>query len=152
MKDEIYNIIKQELKNNYQILKEDNTRTIQDARELEGRNSSRYDTMKIETSWLATSQIKRIANLEEEINLSEHYILPKDPKIVKTGTLITVSNNGKTQKYFMLPFQRVKNISYNNETIYLISAQAPISKSLTNKKVGDETYFNKNKIVIENIE
>lgn len=151
MKEKLLKIIKESLKKDYQSITEIVNDYVKDAQGMEGRNASRYDTMRIETSWTAASQSARAKKLEHEIKLADIYN-PINTTIIKNGSLVEINNDDKKNYYFILPFAGGKSIEYQGNKITVLNLQAPLAKEIIEHKKGDTITLNNRQHYICNVQ
>lgn len=151
IKEEIFKKLMEQLEKNHKKNQEEITSISDAAIDAPGRNESRYDTSKVELSYLATSLSKKIVELEETIKILSGFSLPMEQKKILLGSLIEISTPGKNQTLFLLPSGGGIKINFENLEIITISKSAPIFKAIINKEVGDIIFFNKETFEIKKV-
>lgn len=152
-KQEVIAHIKRILNENLEVAKKSYDLSKNDLTELPTRNESRYDTMGIETSWLADGLADRISELERDIYEIDKLKIPANKNIVLICSLVYLKNitDNKDEKYIILPAGGGQEIPYNGTPIQIISNNAPLSQSLFGKKKGDRVELVLPKRIIEYI-
>ena len=113
---------------------------------LEGKSSmgDKYETTK---EMLKQEEKKVATQLElcyKQLSIVTNQKL-KTYKHVEAGTLIRSGN-----MYFMILIG-IGKITVVNKDVFIVSAIAPISKSLLGKKTGDKFTFNKKELIIDEV-
>lgn len=122
-----------------------------------GAMQSRYDTFKEEAQMLKDGFARQLNIASDILNKINMYssMFEKNKKIdlyIKTGSIINILiDNKKEENYFI--FFNMSNESFPilNEKYFVISPDAPISKELLNKEIGDEIDFRGKSMEVLNI-
>ena len=142
MKDkrEIIEYVINKLKQDLKVTKKTFEQSNKDASELPGPMQSRYDTMGIETAWLADGMAGRISELEKDIYTMEHLKIPKtrDKILICSVVGLRDTSTEERQDYFILPSGGGEEIPYNGSALTIISNKSPLSQSLFGHKQGDK--------------
>lgn len=109
---------------------------------------NKYDTLGLEASYLAQGQARRVAELENDLDiyskLSPRYF--SAGASVSIGALVTVITNKGSEKYFFLgPAAGGLTLNIDDQEISVITPSAPLAQSLIGKKVSDEVTLKLNK-------
>lgn len=108
----------------------------------EGRMQSRYDTQKIEASYLANTYASMIENIKTEINQIQSISIPNSNNKIEVGHCALVATiDDKTPKeeiYFILP-TGITCSTYGDMMcdVIFVSLSSPIGSALLSKKEGD---------------
>ncbi|MEO0335251.1 MAG: GreA/GreB family elongation factor [Pseudomonadota bacterium] len=110
----------------------------------EARAENKYDTRGLEASYLAGAQAKRASELRETISkLRQNKIrLYHEEEPIQGLALVSVeSENGETKKFFIVPAEGGAKVQVDGQTVFLVTPESPIGKTLWNLKLGDEFEF-----------
>lgn len=95
----------------------------------------KYDTRKVEASYLAGGQAKRLTQIACEINLLQNMNIAK-----KTSISITVGSCFQLNTesiYFLSPQTGAMTINFENQAITIISLKSPIGEAALDLEVND---------------
>ncbi len=106
--------------------------------ELEGRNQSRYDTMRIETSWVASGLDKRAEEARRELVIARSFRLPERNGRITNGSYVECSVNGAREDYFILPFYGGRDVDDGEVEYLVVTPETPLAKELIGRSDGDE--------------
>lgn len=109
---------------------------------------NKYDTLGLEASYLAQGQARRVAELENDLDiyskLSPRYFSAGSP--VSIGSLVTVvTNKGDKKYYFLGPAAGGLTLNIDGQEVSVISPSTPLAQSLIGKEIGDEVTLKLNK-------
>lgn len=114
------------------------------------RMQSRYDTLAIESAWLADSLAESFRSKQEAITRLRQMRLPETPDRCFVGCVVGI---GPTEEniesvYFLVPAAggvdlEVDGLAFPVKTVTL---QAPAGKALVGKSVGDEVSIRKGRV------
>lgn len=110
---------------------------IEDTQGMEGRNQSRYDTMRVESSLVARGLSRREGQLAQELSRAKNYRFSDLGDYVHLGSLVELEKNSVASHYLFLPFASGTKIEYENNSIMVLSAETPIAKSFFGKRTGE---------------
>ena len=105
--------------------------------ELEGRNQSRYDTMRIETSWVASGLDKRVQEVRKELAIAHSFSLPQTNGTVTIGSYVSCAVEGQKENYFILPFCGGRDVEDEDCEYLIVTPESPIAQMLMGKKDGE---------------
>jgi hypothetical protein len=117
---------------------------------LEGRNMSRYDTMRIEGSWVVDGMKKEQDQLLKELTYAKGFKLPEYSSNITLGSLVLISTPQFQEQYFILPFYGGYETVFRNNSLIVITPLSPIAKILIGKTIFEEFEFNNLRYKIEN--
>lgn len=121
----------------------------------EMKQEGKYDTRKIEASYLAGAQARRVAELEMELNKFQNLPLEdySGQSEVFLGTLVRCqkhrANGTEEVSYFLSPGMGGLQFDVNQTTIQVISKDSPIGKELLQVEVGDSFELKTKKETLE---
>ena len=123
-----------------------------DVSKQEGAMQSRYDTHRIEGSWLADAMHIRRDELKQQLRRAQAYGLPSSPRrVVCEGALVYVRFSGVRTAYFILPFAGGCELVVDDEEITVISPDAPIAQQLLGRLPGEKVPFRNQIVQIEEV-
>lgn len=102
------------------------------------QSEGKYDTRRVEASYLASAQRKRVEELEQELQLIDEMDLEHTGKILSVGSLVTLEHNGLTRRYFISSTAGGTMVQLEGETILCLSAFSPIGSAAIGLEVGDQ--------------
>lgn len=134
-------LIVEELERIRQIALNATQTAIDDATDDETVSQNRYDTLALEAAYLAHGQAVRVKECESDIirykNLPVRQF--EHDEHISTGALVELADEHDKSYFFYLgPCAGGVTVSYQGETIALITAQAPLGKAMLGKQVDDE--------------
>ena len=105
-----------------------------------GRMQSRYDTIGVESAWVADGLAKALNEKEMFINRLANFRLDEVGDKVSLGSIIGISTEGTSllEYYFMLPVAGGYKLQVGDKTIITLTPITPLGKTLIGKQVGDE--------------
>ena len=102
---------------------------------------TQYDTLAIESAYLAEGQSKRIAEIKHAIALMQELKLPvltSDSEVV-LGACVKVVDSGEQESwYFVAPVAGGLQFNIEGRTITVITPQSPIGNALIGKVCDDD--------------
>jgi transcription elongation GreA/GreB family factor len=114
--------------------------TFATATNAEHAAESKYDTFKLESSYLARGQARRVEELTQALD-SLQTLLPKelnDTSLVQLGALVRLeSGDGRKSTLFFAAAAGGETISVAGEEITLITAHSPLGEALLGRTGGD---------------
>lgn len=107
--------------------------------------TSKYETLALESSYIAQGQANRAAELRGDIQKLKSLKLEdfnnKTP--LASGALVTINNEEANEKlYFLSPCSGGVKISFKNQNITLITASSKIGEEIFGATVGDTFEIN----------
>jgi transcription elongation GreA/GreB family factor len=103
------------------------------------KSDGKHDTRGTEVNYLADGQRKRIAELEQELELLGD-IPTKDQKenaVIAIGSLVEIDLNGNIRKYFIAPTAGGTMLAIDGEAILVISVFSPIGSEALGLSIND---------------
>jgi transcription elongation GreA/GreB family factor len=104
----------------------------------------KYDTRKVEASYLAGAQARRVQELKNNYSLFKNLICEdySQDEELKVGSLIECIKE-ENQKYltcyfFISPGAGGQSFELNNKNVQIVSQSSPIGKALLSANVGEE--------------
>jgi len=122
-----------------------------DAASQEGAMQSRYDTMRIEGSWLADAMHTREQNLKKEARRAETYSLPQTEDRVVEGSLVRVRTGNLATLYFVLPFAAGYESEVAGEELLVVTPRSPLAQELMGKRRGETARFRNQLLEIDEV-
>ncbi len=124
----------------------------QAAHDAPGRMQSRYDTSKVENSWLADGIGDRLVELEDQRDTLRRFRVPREPsEELFAGYIAIVAHGTEKTHYLMLPACGGATAKQDGVEITVITPVAPIGQALLLKKKGDRITFRGVEHIIEEI-
>ena len=120
----------------------------------ENKAENKYDTLGLEAAYLAEGQSKRVQSLEQELSAFQqleikHFDNDTD---ITIGALVHLKSEQEADKYlFISPVSGGSFVSYQSQTIMLITPSSPLGKNLKNKLVDDEFSLNQDHYTIMSV-
>jgi transcription elongation GreA/GreB family factor len=123
----------------------------------QSKPENQYDTLALEAAYLAHGQSERIAELQRQFMLLDHFELSdcNDNSRIAVGALVRIEDAGdddKQQWLWLLPvaggvllkFENKNKDNNGDESIAIrtITPEAPLAKTLVGSYVGDEVVLN----------
>lgn len=104
----------------------------------QSKAETQYDTLAIESAYLAEGQSRRIDELNEAVSLVANMPLyPCDT--VKLGALFSIEFEDTNEEQFLLaPAGAGQQLIYGSELVKVITPNAPLARSCLNKLIDDE--------------
>jgi len=143
-KDQLHQCILLALESQHQIALAAAQQAYETATNGETKAENKYDTFGLEASYLAHGQSKRVDeyanNIEIFKQLPINLFKPHDE--IMLGCLVLLFNEQDDEQYYYLsPVAGGLKIEFNQHSITLITASAPLGKALLNQHLGDDIEF-----------
>ena len=114
-----------------------------EATDPQSKAEHKYDTRGLEAAYLAGGQARKVAELEETIELFQKLKVvefgPETP--IDYGALVQIEMRGGTSWYFVAPKAGGLEVIHEKEEITVITPQSPLGEQLMEKKQGDKFSF-----------
>jgi hypothetical protein len=114
-----------------------------EATDPQSKAEHKYDTRGLEAAYLAGGQARKVAELEETIELFQKLKLgefgPETP--IDCGALALVDMRGGKSWYFLAPKAGGLEVWHEKEEITVITPQSPLGEQLLEKKQGAKFCF-----------
>jgi len=104
--------------------------------------SSKYETMGTEASYLAQGQGVRLLELERALAYFKQLQFTPCDTISLSTIVVLEDEQGKQKYYFLATDAGGLTVSYENESITIITPQSPLGRTLLGKQAGDEVVLN----------
>ena len=115
-------------------------KTYATATDEEHHAEHKYDTFSLESSYLARGQAMRAEQLASAAQALTAMTLPiyDTDALISEGILVRIkAEDGNVRTLFLGPVGGGETITYNDETITLVTTESPIGACVEGKKVGD---------------
>lgn len=152
-KDQILQNIIEYLQNEEQIFMDAAKQAHKAATHEENVPTSKYETLALESSYIAQGQANRAAELREDIQKLKTLKLKSFNKNtpLSSGALVTVANEDNIKKhYFLSPCSGGVKIGEKNSEVILITASSKIGEEIFGATVGDTFEINNHEYEIVN--
>jgi transcription elongation GreA/GreB family factor len=136
-KTRILQALRDELEQRLRTLQDSAAATYAAATHEEARAEDKYDTRSLELSYLTAGQDARILELRQTLTSLHFFTPPVTPAAVEPGTLVLVDNNGRTQRYLLLPMRVGERLVVDGCEIQVVGTAAPVGQALLGRQVGD---------------
>ena len=114
-----------------------------EATDPQSKAEHKYDTRGLEAAYLAGGQARKVAEVEESIELFQKLKLTdftaETP--IDYGALVQVEMRGGANWYFVAPRAGGLEVIHEKEEITVITPQSPLGEQLFEKKQGDKFTF-----------
>lgn len=109
----------------------------------QSKPENQYDTLALEAAYLAHGQSERIAELQRQVMILNHFELldfSGDSQVVLGAVVCLADSTGETQWLWLLPVSGGFVLSSDEHEIRTITPEAPLGKKLlaNELEVGDE--------------
>lgn len=114
----------------------------------QSKPENQYDTLALEAAYLAHGQSERIAELQRQMTLLNHFEFTScdEESRIAIGALVCIKehdNNKELQQWFwVLPIAGGVLLKVNELELRTITPEAPLAKKLLGNYVGDEIELN----------
>lgn len=105
-----------------------------------GRMQSRYDTMGIESAWVADGLARAIQEKVLNLKYLETFQWDESPVCVGIGSIVKIlsSDSPDPEYFFILPVLSGYELCENGLTVTTLSPETPLGKVLIGKKAGEK--------------
>ena len=114
-----------------------------EATDPQSKAEHKYDTRGLEAAYLAGGQARKVAEVEESIEIFQKLKLPdftaETP--IDYGALVKVEMRGGANWYFVAPRAGGLEVIHEKEEVTVITPQSPLGEQLFEKKEGDKFTF-----------
>jgi transcription elongation GreA/GreB family factor len=111
----------------------------QDATHEQSAAETQYDSLSIESGYLAHGQSERVNDIHKSIALFTHSFTQEAQRQALEGSLVQLIDLDNTAHWFYLgPAEGGLKVTVQAQTILVITKASPIGQALFTKKVGDE--------------
>lgn len=136
LKQKILNRLIQDLEDELSVIKDAAKHSKELVGEADLRQESKYDTRAIEASYLASAQLKRVEELELDIQMLKEVEI-HDAHTVEMGSLVTILHNGQARLHFLSPVSGGNILEIEGQPVLIISVFSPIGAEAIGLSVGD---------------
>jgi len=100
----------------------------------------RYDTRGLEASYLAGAQAKRVAELEQTIQILQRIECRafEENEPIAVNALVQLEGDEGEVWYFIVPRAGGLKLSHQGQEIAVLTPKSPLAQKLLGAKVGDE--------------
>lgn len=114
-----------------------------EATDPQSKAEHKYDTRGLEAAYLAGGQARKVAEVEESIELFQKLKLTDftADTAIDYGALVQVEMRGGTSWYFVAPRAGGVEVIHDKEEVTVITPQSPLGEQLFEKKQGDKFTF-----------
>jgi len=138
-KDQLHQCIILALESNHQIALAAAQQAYETATNVETKAENKYDTFGLEASYLAHGQSKRVDECQNHINVFKNLGVSKADELINIGSLVLIINQQeKPHYYFISPVAGGVKLTFMDQEITLITANAPLGKALMHQMIDDE--------------
>ena len=111
----------------------------QDATHEQSAAETQYDSLSIESGYLAHGQSERVNEIHKSIALFTHSFSQDAKKQAKEGSLVQlIDTDDKTHWFYLGPSEGGLKVTVQQHAILVITHGSPIGQALFNKEVDDE--------------
>jgi|GEM_PF-2044655 hypothetical protein len=105
-----------------------------------GRMQSRYDTMGIESAWVADGLAKALNEKELSLRRLQTFMFSNSTPDVRLGSIVVVSSldSSALEYYFILPTASGYKLQDQGSTIVTLTPITPLGKLLIGRRVNDD--------------
>jgi hypothetical protein len=122
-----------------------------EATDPQSKAEHKYDTRGLEAAYLAGGQARKVAEVEESIELFQKLKLAEfgPTSTIDYGALVLVEMRGGNSWYFVGPRAGGLEVMHDKEEVTVITPQSPIGEQLMDKRQGEKFRFGAGPAVIE---
>ncbi|MFA0326001.1 transcription elongation factor [Vibrio splendidus] len=140
-KSELRQIILEQLESRLRIAQSATQRAIDAATDEETVPEHKYDTLALEASYLAHGQAVRVQECEDDIQCYRNLVLRDSERITVSSYVVVIDEHDQYKHFFMGPRVGGLSVTWNENEIAIVTANAPFGLALMGKEVGDEIEF-----------
>ncbi len=134
-------LVRLALEARYQTAKENADAARSDAIHEQSRAETQYDTLGLESAFLAEGQARRVTECRADI-LAFAGLEIRETARIERGALVELEDDsGETFYYFISPCGGGLSIDIDGARVTLLTLQAPLGRALEGKEVDDEVEF-----------
>ncbi|KZN43041.1 hypothetical protein N474_15600 [Pseudoalteromonas luteoviolacea CPMOR-2] len=117
----------------------------QDAIHEQSAAETQYDSLSIESGYLAEGQSERVEQVVQAIKRFEESYSMNAEASVKEGTLVQLSDESDvTSWYYIGPTEGGLKIEIAQTRVLVLTLESPLGQAIKNKRLDDEVEFNFN--------
>jgi transcription elongation GreA/GreB family factor len=138
-KNEILQSFIRSIESELNILKKAAKDTADYATDSENKPENKYDTRGLEASYLAGAQAQRVMEMQDVLLAFRSQSLKNihESAVVSIGSLVEVFSNERTNLLLIMHLGGGQSISYENQTIQVVTTASPLGKALIGQPVGE---------------
>lgn len=112
---------------------------------------TQYDTLAIESAYLAEGQSRRLIELKKTIEQLTNFSFPvvNNEQPIKLGALIQFEDSPQNHWLLMSPTAGGYKVMLAESTITLVTPQSPLGKAILNKYLDDDVQYQAGKNFIK---
>ncbi|MCF6147514.1 MAG: GreA/GreB family elongation factor [Candidatus Kuenenia sp.] len=109
-----------------------------------GRMQSRYDTMGIESAWVADGLARALHEKESNLRYLETFHCTEPATYARVGSIVktTSSDSPDHEYFFILPVMSGCELCENGTVITTLSPETPLGRALIGKEAGEKIEVN----------
>ncbi len=111
--------------------------TKEQALDSEMEQEDKWDTRRIEASYLAGAQAKRVEEVKRDLNLIRNLEMIATDEIISVSNIVELESEGKHLVYFMSPAFSNHTVEIEGNKYNCLSIHSPLGKELIGYEVGD---------------
>lgn len=122
-----------------------------EATDPQSKAEHKYDTRGLEAAYLAGGQARKVAELEETIEMFQKLKVIEfaEGAAIDYGALVQVEMRGGASWFFVAPKAGGLEVTHDKEEITVITPQSPLGEQLFEKKQGDKFKFGEGRDVTQ---
>jgi transcription elongation GreA/GreB family factor len=104
----------------------------------ENQPDNKYDTLALESSYVAQGQANRAQELRQSIDMYKRCEFHSDSDIIRLASLVSLENeNGDLKRIFIGPVEGGLRIATETGDVMVITPASPLGQALIGKSTGD---------------
>jgi transcription elongation GreA/GreB family factor len=107
------------------------------ATDAEMEQEDKWDTRRIEASYLAGAQAKRVEEVKRDLNLIKNLEMIATNEVVSVSNIVEVDHDGDTMVFFMSPTFSNHVVVIEGNEYNCLSIHSPLGKELIGYGMGD---------------
>ncbi|WP_125780361.1 GreA/GreB family elongation factor [Pseudoalteromonas rubra] len=116
-----------------------------DATHEQSAAETQYDSLSIESGYLAQGQSERVDQAHHAILAFEHIFTANRPAAVQVGALVELADEQDDHHWFFIgPCEGGLKVTLDNKDVRVITQAAPIGQALSGRRIGEEVEFHFN--------
>jgi len=128
------------LKHNQELLLKAARTAHQAATDPENRPDNKYETLALESSYIAQGQANRAQELQQALDLYSNLTVRQfsdTDQVYLTALVVLESAKGNRRTLFLGPAAGGLKVDLNNNEVVVITPDSPLGRDLIGKEVGD---------------
>jgi len=117
----------------------------------ESQPENQYDTRALEASYLAGAQAKRVADVEESLNMYRHLEVRAfdDSTPIGPTAFVELDLDGKNSRVFITPAGGGLIVQFSGGPVQVLTPKSPLGEALVGLKTGDVAVIDKDTRTLE---